>query len=388
MVRKKKRTHKKEEDDDPNLKNVPKTFVIQTNKLTTSANQLLLDIRKVMEPNTAAKLKARRKNKLKDFVSVAGLMGVSHMMLLSQTDNSTSLRIAKSPKGPTLTFKIEQYALIRDIIACQAKPRSPGKEYSQAPLLVLNNFNSEDKHVKLMATMFQNLFPSLNLQKIHASDCRRIVLINYDKERKSVSFRHYYINVKIVGVSKSLKRIIQTDIPDLHKFEDISEYVLRDAVVSESDVEDAADKSLVTLPEKYVGQNNKQSQQRAIKLTEIGPRIDMKLRKIQDGFCDGEVIYHDVIKLTPAEAKEKHRKYQERIQLKKKRRQEQEANVERKKVKFDESVAQTSNAEESKGQEQPLSEDEEEVQSYSDEDSDIDQDTELPASDSEYEEED
>ncbi|KAI3648017.1 hypothetical protein MP228_008238 [Amoeboaphelidium protococcarum] len=387
MVRKKKRTHKKEEDD-PNLKNVPKTFVIQTNKLTTSANQLLLDIRKVMEPNTAAKLKARRKNKLKDFVSVAGLMGVSHMMLLSQTDNSTSLRIAKSPKGPTLTFKIEQYALIRDIIACQSKPRSPGKEYSQAPLLVLNNFNSEDKHVKLMATMFQNLFPSLNLQKIHASDCRRIVLINYDKERKSVSFRHYYINVKIVGVSKSLKRIIQTDIPDLHKFEDISEYVLRDAVVSESDVEDAADKSLVTLPEKYVGQNNKQSQQRAIKLTEIGPRIDMKLRKIQDGFCDGEVIYHDVIKLTPAEAKEKHRKYQERIQLKKKRRQEQEANVERKKVKFDESAAQKSNVEESKGQEMPLSEDEEEVQSYSDEDSEIDQDTELPASDSEDEEED
>ena len=49
---------------------------------------------------------------------------------------------------------------------------------------------------------------------------------------------------------------------------------------------------MVTLPQNYVGRNNKQAQQRAIKLIEVGPRIQMTLTKIQNGFCDGEVIYH------------------------------------------------------------------------------------------------
>lgn len=59
------------------------------------------------------------------------------------------------------------------------------------------------------------------------ADARRVVLFSYNNETKRVDFRHYSIGVKSIGISKSVKRIITSSIPDLHKFNDISEYVLR-----------------------------------------------------------------------------------------------------------------------------------------------------------------
>ena len=193
------------------------------------------------------------------------MLGVTHFVVFTKTDRGTNLRIARAPKGPTLTFRIQQYSLMKDVLAAQQKPRSPGQEYLFAPLLVLNNFTGGSQPVKLMATMFQNMFPSLNVQKMHISDCRRVVLLDYDTESESISFRHYYINVKPVGLSKSVKRIMNTSIPNLNKFEDIGDYVLREAIASESDVEDAGE-NVVTLSENYIGRNNQKSSQRAIRL--------------------------------------------------------------------------------------------------------------------------
>lgn len=39
-------------------------------------------------------------------------------------------------------------------------------QFSHHPLLVLNNFGTEGLQVKLMATMFQNMFPSINVHKV------------------------------------------------------------------------------------------------------------------------------------------------------------------------------------------------------------------------------
>ena len=59
------------------------------------------------------------------------------------------------------------------------------------------------------------------------AEARRVILFNLDPETQQIEFRHYSINVKLTGVSKSVKTIIQTDIPDLGLLEDISQYVLR-----------------------------------------------------------------------------------------------------------------------------------------------------------------
>ena len=40
------------------------------------------------------------------------------------------------------------------------------QQFTHHPLLILNNFGTEGMHVKLMATMFQNMFPSINVHKV------------------------------------------------------------------------------------------------------------------------------------------------------------------------------------------------------------------------------
>lgn len=52
----------------------------------------------------------------------------------------------------------------------------------------------------------------------------------------------------------------------------------------------------VDLASDYVGRNNKKGQKKAIKLEEIGPRIELRLIKITEGLPgkEGGVIYHDI----------------------------------------------------------------------------------------------
>jgi ribosome biogenesis protein SSF1/2 len=124
------------------------------------------------------------------------------------------------------------------------------------------------------------------------SEARRVALFNYNSDKKTIDFRHFTITVAPVGLSKSVKRIIQTNIPNLSDVKDISEYILKGAAASESDGEDMDD-SKVELPQRYLGRGNSKDQQRAVKLVEIGPRIEMKLIKVQKDLCGGEVLYHD-----------------------------------------------------------------------------------------------
>lgn len=45
--------------------------------------------------------------------------------------------------------------------------------------------------------------------------------------RPSPEFRHYDLSVKAVGISKSVKSIIGTKVPDLSQYEDISEFITK-----------------------------------------------------------------------------------------------------------------------------------------------------------------
>ena len=87
----------------------------------------------MMYPYTAMKLKESSKNSIKDFLNAAGLFGVSHMIIFTQTESGNYLRVAKNPKGPTLVFKIEEYCLARDIVKFNQKTRKQFK--SQATTL-------------------------------------------------------------------------------------------------------------------------------------------------------------------------------------------------------------------------------------------------------------
>lgn len=77
--RKKKRTHVIEDESGPH------TFVVNKGKLGKSGLNLMLDIRKCLEPLTARNLKARKFNKIKDYIHVASQFGVSHLLLLTKS---------------------------------------------------------------------------------------------------------------------------------------------------------------------------------------------------------------------------------------------------------------------------------------------------------------
>lgn len=42
---------------------------------------------------------------MKDYLHVAGQFGISHFLVLSQTEANVNLRLACVPRGPTLTFQ-------------------------------------------------------------------------------------------------------------------------------------------------------------------------------------------------------------------------------------------------------------------------------------------
>ena len=99
-------------------------------------------------------------------MSVAGVLNVSHFIIYTKTDIAVNMKICRLPRGPTLTFKVHNYSLVSDVVSSLKKPNLEQVQYLNHPLLVMNNFSGEGMHMKLMSTMFQNMFPSINVHKV------------------------------------------------------------------------------------------------------------------------------------------------------------------------------------------------------------------------------
>lgn len=314
------------------LKKAPHTFVIYRGRLGRYTAELLRDFRKVMEPFTASNLKVQKKNVVRDFVSVAGLLHVTHLVVFTKTEIAINLRIARLPRGPTLTFRVLNYTLSRDVISSLRKQVTYAGQFLHHPLIVLNNLSGEGMHLKLITSMFQNMFPSININNVNLNGIRRCVLLNYDPENDTFDFRHYTIKVIPCGISKPIKKLIQNKVPNLSQFEDISEFVTKSGNLSESEAEIDGPENEVVLPQHISSRGNIQSEKSAIRLVELGPRITLQLIKIEEGLMDGEVIYHKFIKKTPEEIKLLAEKRRKKKLIKQKRRKQQEENVKRKEM--------------------------------------------------------
>lgn len=97
---------------------------------------------------------------------VSSQLGVTHFLIFSRSETNTNLRICRVPRGPTLTFRVVEYALAKDCLALQKAPKTSSLEFLNSPLLVLNNFKQEGKQFKLMTAMLQNMFPSIDVQRV------------------------------------------------------------------------------------------------------------------------------------------------------------------------------------------------------------------------------
>lgn len=374
----------------------PKSMVIRigAGEVGSSVSQLSSDVRRVMEPGTASRLKERRANRLRDYVTMCGPLGVTQLLLFSRSDSgNVNLRIAAAPRGPTLNFRVERYSLSKDVQRAQKHPMGGGKEYITPPLLVMNNFNlAQDsnanvpKHLEsLITTSFQSLFPPINPQATPLASIRRVLLLNReqsdtDPDSFVLNFRHYAITTKTTGISKALKRLNTAEkllhtkkskkggLPNLGKLQDISDYMVggengegyvTDGGTSGSEAEtDAEIEVLETTTRKVIsakararaakeqeqeqeggddGQaeaaaaEDDQVERRAVKLIELGPRMRLRLIKVEEGLCQGQVMWHEHIHKSQAEVRELRQRWETRKREKEARKKEQKDNVEKKK---------------------------------------------------------
>lgn len=347
---------------------VPRSLVVRRGKVESEVLELVQDIRYLMMPYTALNFredsKSSKLNKALAHYSkeLTGPLGLTHIMALSQNKDKLALRIARTPVGPTLSFKVQQFSLSKHVRRVQRRPFDISSTVltSHPPIVVTNNFGdvSAPPHVKLMRITFQNMFPALNVATVRLRDCRRVVLFNFIKrevegttlngqseENEEVEVRHYAIRATPVGINKKVRRIIQAKIPNLSKLEDIGDYITgttasgapapaASGAMSDSEAEDET--SHVVLPEKYAGRGNLKAHKSALKLVELGPRLRLKLTKVERGLAAGDVMYHAYVKKTPEEIITMRNKFEEEAQLKKRRREEQEMNVQRKKATAEE----------------------------------------------------
>ncbi|XP_056181941.1 LOW QUALITY PROTEIN: uncharacterized protein LOC130143270 [Falco biarmicus] len=239
-------------------------------------------------------------------------------------------KLFRLPGGPTLTFKVMQYSLIKDVVSSLKRHRMHEQQFTHPPLLVLSNFGLQQIQLKLMATMFQNMFPSINVHRVNLNTIKRCLLISYDAETELLNFRHYSVKVVPVGVSKGLKKLLQEKFPNMSRLEDISELLVKDINLSESEAEQDGTHNVLELPQAYAGRGNMKAQQSAVRLTEVDPRMTLQLVKVEEGLAQGNVLYHSFVHKTESEVKEILARKEAKLQLKAERRRKQEGDVERK----------------------------------------------------------
>jgi len=113
-----------------------------------------------------------------------------------------------------------------------------------------------------------------------------------------IEFRHYGVSARQRAVNKGIKKVINNKrVPDMSKYNDLADYILHNnralgGMSSESELDDLPE-SKITLPEDYM--DKKGGTQVAIKLHELGPRLKLRLMKIEEGLCRGNVVFHSVI---------------------------------------------------------------------------------------------
>ena len=293
-----KANEKREEGQGPR----PKSFVFRRGDVGESLKALVHDMRRVMMPETAVHLQERRSNTLKEFVDAAVQLDVTHLLCFTEASGTgnTFLRIGRVPRGPTLTFAVEQYSLARAVQGLRARgvramgPESP--ELRTAPLVVLNKFGAGGQALHLAAVTLQNLFPAINLDTVQLRECRRVVLFHYDAATGCVLFRHYLVTAAPSGINRNLRRIVQNQnvpVDAIARARDIADFVLGPAAASESEASDVED-CKVALPQDYVGRGNTAAASPAdrstIRLVEVGPRLQLRLVRVQEQLFDGAVL--------------------------------------------------------------------------------------------------
>lgn len=360
---------------------VPQSMVIRmgASDIGSSVSQLAADFRECVQPHTAARLKDRRSNRLRDYTTMAGPLGVTHFFLFSRSDaGNVHLRFALHPRGPTLQFRVDEYTLCKDIQKSQKRSRAGWQEaFATPPLLVQHGMASSEEQLagkpkekqleSLTQTMFNSMFPVITPNTTKLEKIKRILLLKRERQEDGtfvMNLRHFAITQRATGASKRVRRLDAHEqrkrekrggaLPNLGQLEDAADYMLNPdegGYTSASETELDTDNEVEVVQtntrkvlsrkemEKQRSADKKQEkgpqrsnvEKRAIKLVELGPRMKLRLTKVEEGLCEGRIMWNEFITKSKAEEQSLDQRWGEKRKLKEERRQQQKENVERKK---------------------------------------------------------
>lgn len=151
----------------------------------------------------------------------------------------------------------------------------------------------------------------------------------------------------------------------MSKFEDIADFVEKGHLLSDSEFDD--EETHVVLPQN-LRRGNLADNKSSLRLHEIGPRVTMRLMKIEEDLLTGEVLYHDYIQKNAIEVEELRKKRAAKKRLKEQRKEKQEENKKKKDVQKAEHKAKTSGGTLTDRDKQLLKDAEEAIGEQSDED--------------------
>ncbi len=181
------------------------------------------------------------------------------------------------------------------------------------------------------ASVNADLTSSLSLSQSALPTFRRVLLLSYHADTHLISFRHYTISVRPHGVSRRVRKLLSgatSSKPtssvkssrkvDLGSTEDIADFLIRRQrggssvpsegtsastagydSTSETDASEAeSDSNAVELPDDYLGRGNKKGERKAVRLVEVGPRMELRLIKVVEGLVgskkgEGETVFHE-----------------------------------------------------------------------------------------------
>mmetsp|Transcript_14036 Transcript_14036/g.26293 ORF Transcript_14036/g.26293 Transcript_14036/m.26293 type:complete len:300 (+) Transcript_14036:47-946(+) len=255
--RRKHRTHVEEEE-----KAIQTTLILRRGKVGPVIKHLISELRIVFYPNTPTQIQEGSKQTLGDILEAAEANQASNLLLFTCTENSTYLKAVCLPTGPTVTYKVDKFSLASDVCRSAAKKVALQKDFNSKAVLISQGLTSD-----LTKVIFEALLPNLDPAEASLKSCRRVVLLV--EEDGVLQFRHYLVKQRPGGISKSLKKLARAEVPNLNSYQDVSDWVLKGNYASDSEAEDLA------VAGNFVN----------IRLHELGPRMTLRLHKIQQGVC-------------------------------------------------------------------------------------------------------
>uniref|UniRef100_A0A2P2I279 Suppressor of SWI4 1 homolog n=1 Tax=Hirondellea gigas TaxID=1518452 RepID=A0A2P2I279_9CRUS len=313
----------------------PRILVINRGSVGAVIPQLMTDIRTLLSPNVVRSIKVLRSTRVQDLVAAAGPLHITHAIVFTRTDNGVYMKICTLSHGPTVTFSLQNFSLHSDVLASLKRPMTIPTLYNQtAACLMMNNLqpHSGPRHLQMVASSMLQIFPKIVPDEISARRIRRCCMINYDEETQDFDLRHYFVHLSTSTTTKLINKLVNSmKIPDLHEFENMEDAMDRAGALSESEGEED---SKVEVARQINGQNRKPvSAKSSVKMKDCGPRITMKLQKIESGLLGGDVLYHRTQKKSAKEVQQIKMLREQKKKEKDARKQRQEEDVARKQEK-------------------------------------------------------